>query len=87
MEWIMKEPLKVRLNEEAQAHAVVRELVGVDGVALEPGGGAWEVTVGDGTGDRLVVAVLDAVRRALTGQPNASALVLLDGREYQLQGE
>jgi hypothetical protein len=83
----MKEPLRVRLNEEEQAHAVVRELAGVDGVALEPGGGAWEITVGDGTGDRLVVAVLDAVRRALTGQPAASALVLLDGREYRLQGE
>jgi hypothetical protein len=83
----MKEPLRVRLNEEGQAHALVRELAGVDGVAVEQGGGAWEVTVGDGSGDRLVVAVLDAVRRALTGQPASSALVLLDGREYQLQGE
>jgi hypothetical protein len=83
----VKEPLKVRLNEEAQAHAVVRELAGIDDVAIRRGGGAWEVTVGDGTGDRLVVAVLDAVRRALTGQPASSARVVLDGREYRLQGE
>jgi outer membrane lipoprotein SlyB len=75
------------LSEEAQAHALVRELAGINGVAVGGVAGAWEVTVGDGTGDRLVVAVLDAVRRALTGQPTASALVLLDGREYQLQGE
>jgi outer membrane lipoprotein SlyB len=87
MDGVMREPLKVRLNEEAQAHAVVRELAGIDGVAVEPGSGAWEVTVGDGNGDRLVVAVLDAVRRALAGQPTESALVFLDGREYQLQGE
>jgi hypothetical protein len=33
------------------------------------------------------VQVLDAVRRALAGQPAASATILLDGREYQLQGE
>jgi hypothetical protein len=75
------------LDEEENAHAVVRELAGFDFVEVQLGGGAWEVTVGDGTGDRLVVAVLDAVRRALTGQPTASALVFLDGREYQLQGE
>jgi hypothetical protein len=37
--------------------------------------------------DRVVVQVLDAVRRALTGQPTACATVLLDGREYELQGE
>jgi hypothetical protein len=87
MDGVMREPLKVRLNEEAQAHAVVRELAGIDGVAVEPGSGAWEVTVGDRNGDRLVVAVLDAVRRALAGQPTESALVFLDGHEYQLQGE
>ena len=83
----MKEPLKVRLAQEEHAQAVVRELAGIDGVALQGAGGAWEVTVGNGTGDRLVVAVLVAIRRALTGQPTASALVFLDGREYQLQGE
>lgn len=83
----MKEPLKVRLNEEENANAVVRELAGFDGVEVQHGAGAWEVTVGNGTGDRLVVAVLDAVRRALTGHPTASALVFLDGREYRLQGE
>lgn len=83
----MREPLKVRLIEEEQAHALARELDGVDGVEVHRDGQAWEVTVGNGNGNRLVVTVLDAVRRALTGQPTVSALVLLDGREYQLHGE
>jgi hypothetical protein len=83
----MKEPLRIRLVEEEQAQRLVRELAGFHGVEVERGREDWQVTVGDGTGDRLVVAVLDAVRRALTGQPTASALVFLDGREYQLQGE
>jgi hypothetical protein len=82
----MKEPLRVRLIEEEQAQALVRELEGFDRVDVEHGHGTWEVTVGDATGD-LFVAVLDAVRRALTGQPAAAAVVLLDGREYQMQGE
>ena len=52
MDGVMREPLRVRLHDEAQAQAVVRELAGIDGVAMEPGSGAWEVTVGDRNGDR-----------------------------------
>jgi hypothetical protein len=37
--------------------------------------------------DAIVVQVLDAVRAALRGDPGASALVRLDGREYHMNGE
>jgi len=81
------EPLRVWLAEEEQALALARELAGIDGLELGREDGGWQVSVSDRGGDRLVVRVLDAVRRALAGQPEASATVLLDGREYQLEGE
>jgi 3'-phosphoadenosine 5'-phosphosulfate sulfotransferase len=83
----VREPLRVRLAEEEQAFALTRELAGVDGLEVAREDGGWQVTIADGGGDRVVLQVLDAVRRALTGQPTAYAMVLLDGREYQLQGE
>jgi hypothetical protein len=83
----VREPLRVRLAEEEQALALARELTGIDGLEVEPEDGGWQVSVSDRGSDRVVVQVLDAVRRALAGQPSASARVLLDGREYQLQGE
>jgi hypothetical protein len=83
----VREPLRVRLAEEEQALALTRELAGIDGLEFGREDGGWQVSIADGGGDRVVVQVLDAVRRALTGQPTASATVLLDGREYQLQGE
>ena len=83
----MREPLRVRLGDEQHAVAVARELLGVGGLEVGRENGGWEVSIADGGGDRLVVQVLDAVRRALAGQPAASATILLDGREYQLQGE
>jgi hypothetical protein len=83
----VSEPLRVRLVEEKQALALVRELAGIDGVEVHRDRGDWEVTLCNGNGEQHVVTVLDAVRRALTGQPTASARVMLDGREYQLQGE
>jgi 3'-phosphoadenosine 5'-phosphosulfate sulfotransferase len=83
----VREPLRVRLAEEEQALALARELAGIDGLELGREDGGWQVSVSDRGGDRLVVRVLDAVRRALAGQPEASATVLLDGREYRLEGE
>jgi len=82
----VREPLQVRLAEEEQALALTRELAGIGGLEVGRENGGWQVSIGDG-GDRMVVHVLDAVRRALAGQPTASATILLDGREYQLQGE
>jgi 3'-phosphoadenosine 5'-phosphosulfate sulfotransferase len=83
----VREPLRVRLAEREQALALTRELAGIDGLEVGSEDGGWQVSIADGGGDRMVVQVLDAVRRALTGQPTASATILLGGREYQLQGE
>jgi hypothetical protein len=83
----VREPLRVQLAEEEQAHALARELTGIDGLEVGRYDGGWQVSVSELGGDRVVVQVLDAVRRALAGQPDASARVLLDGREYRLQGE
>jgi len=83
----VREPLRVRLREKEQALALAHELAGIDGLECGREDGGWQVSISDRGGDRLVVQVLDAVRRALAGQPDASATVLLDGREYQLHGE
>jgi hypothetical protein len=83
----MTEPLRVRLSEERQAEAVARELRGVVRFDLEHREGRWEVTVRGVLGDKLVVRVLNAVRRGLDGKSAAPAFVLLNGREYELDGE
>ena len=83
----MTEPLRVRLNEERHAEALARELGGFARFAEQSGEGDWEVTVAGSLGERDIVRVLNAVRRALGGDSAASARVFLNGREYQLQGE
>ncbi len=79
--------VRVRLADEHQALALARELTGIESLEVGRENGGWHVSISDVRSDRLIVQVLDAVRRALAGQPNASATVLLDGREYQMQGE
>jgi hypothetical protein len=37
--------------------------------------------------DRAILAVLEAIRDTLAGESASSASVLLDGREYHMQGE
>ena len=82
------DPLRITVDEERQAVALAQELIGFSDVDLRHEGDRWVVALRAGhTGDRLVVRVLDAVRRSLAGDPTASALVTLDGREYQMQGE
>lgn len=82
-----RDPLRIRLSEERHARALERELGEVTRFDLRRRAGAWEVTVNGDIGDRLVVRVLNAVSSALAGDSTATALVLLNGREYQLQGE
>jgi hypothetical protein len=79
--------LRVRLNEERHAAALARELSDLGGVDLQRLDGHWDVTVGDIVGDGLIVRVLNAVSSALNGEPTATALVFLDGREYQIQAQ
>jgi len=73
------------VNEERHAVALARELIGVSDVDLQRELDKWVVVLRARQSDDLVGRVLDAVRRSLAGEPTASALVSLDGREYHLQ--
>lgn len=84
--WPVHEPLRVRLAEARHAAALAQSLTGLDGLDIHCEAGNC-VSVDGVHGDRAVVAVLDAIRAALAGEPSASAHVLLDGREYHMQGE
>jgi hypothetical protein len=82
----LREPVRIVVNDERQAGAVTRELVGLVGLDVHPAEGRWEVTLNCIKTDRLVIRVLDAVRSSLARDPSASALVVLEGREYHIQG-
>ena len=80
-------PLRVRLSEERHATALAQELRDLEGFALQRVNGHWDATVAGVLGDKIIVRVLNAVRTALDGEPSASALVFLDGREYEVQAQ
>jgi len=83
----MTEPLRVRVTDERQAEALARELRDLVGFDLQQRDGTWEVTIDGAPGDKLVVRFLNAVRSALDGDSTATAVVLLNGREYQLDAK
>lgn len=83
----MREPLVVRVEDETRAIALAHELIGLTRLDLRRRDGGWELAVDGADTDRLVVRVLDAVRQVLAGEPTATALVQMDGREYQMNGE
>jgi anti-anti-sigma factor len=78
--------LRITVDEERHAVALAQELIGFSALDLHPERDGWVVSLRAGDTDNLVVRVIDAVRRSLAGEPTASALVTLDGREYHLQG-
>ena len=78
--------LRVRLSDERHAVALAQALNDLAGLELEQLDGHCDVTVGGVLGDRLIVRVLNAVRASLGGEPVATALVFLDGREYRVEG-
>jgi len=79
-----REPQRIIVDDECQARAVARALVGLVGLDVHPAEGRWEVTLDCIMTDRLVIRVFDAVRSGLLNHPSASALVVLDGREYHI---
>jgi len=83
----VREPVRIRVDDERHAVALTQELFGIAGLEVQQDRDAWEVRLANVDGDRVVVQVLDAVRRALAGDPEATALVKLDGREYRMRGE
>jgi anti-sigma B factor antagonist len=79
--------VRITVDNERHGVALAQELSGVSDVVLEPERGKWVVSLKAGHGQtHLVVRVLDAVRRTLVGESTASALVTVDGHEYQMQG-
>jgi hypothetical protein len=85
--WEIGTPLVVTLASEHHAAVVAGELGALGAVDLKRDGASWHVSVRRVPSDAIVVQVLDAVRAALRGDPGASALVRLDGREYHMNGE
>jgi anti-sigma B factor antagonist len=80
------DPFQITVDEERQAVALAQELIGISDVDLQPERDRWVVSLRARQNGNLVGRVLDAVRRSLAGDPTASALVTLDGRQYHLQG-
>jgi hypothetical protein len=81
------EPFRITVDQEHQAVALAQELIGVSDVDIRPESDRWVVSISGRKTESLVVRALDAVRLALAGEPTASALVRLDGRDYRMQGE
>ena len=81
------EPFRIRLADERHAHELAHELAAIDGISVEQNGDPREVLIGGAITDRVVTGVLDGLRRALAGEPTATAWVFLDGREYQFESE
>jgi hypothetical protein len=82
-----REPLLVRFDEERRATALMGALDGTAGAEVRQNGETWEVLLACAKTDSMVAGVLDAVRRILAGDAGASAQILLDGREYIMEGE
>jgi anti-sigma B factor antagonist len=80
------DPFRITVDEERQAVALAQELTGFSDVDLQRDRDRWVVSLRARHSANVVVRVLDAVRRSLAGDPTASALVTLDGREYHLPG-
>jgi hypothetical protein len=80
------QPLRVTLDQQRLADALVRALSG-NNVSLHAENGSWIVSIDGATTDQLVVHALNAIRDTLARRPSASALVELDGREYVMRSE
>jgi hypothetical protein len=81
-----REMLRIRVAQEARASDLADELAEYARVEVRPRGAEWEVGLAGAKTDRLVSFALEAVQRALDGDPCSTAQVLLDGREYRMHG-
>jgi hypothetical protein len=83
----MAEPLRIRFDEERHAMALADELAGLAPVEVSRNSRTWELSVDGLQTSCLVVSTLEAIRRTLSGEPSATAEVVLDGDTYQMRGE
>ncbi|MGZ4391490.1 MAG: hypothetical protein ACXVRK_05125 [Gaiellaceae bacterium] len=82
-----REPFLIRFDEERYAEALVGALEGIAPAEVHPRAGRWEVHLDCSKTDGMVVRVLDAIRSTLADDAGARAHILLDGRNYVMQGE
>jgi hypothetical protein len=83
----VREPLRVRVADEQHAASLARTLHERAGLTVQGDIGGCEIAVDGADIDRALLAVLDAIRDTLAGEPASFASVLFDGREYHMQGE
>jgi hypothetical protein len=83
----MAESLRVRFREERHALALADELAGLAFEVSRRHSHAWEVSIDDLQTKGFLVNTLEAVRRTLSGQPSATAEVVVNGDTYQMRGE
>lgn len=82
----MRAPMRVQFTHQRHAASLAHTLDGLDGLAVHRHTASCEIEVDGVNSDRVIVAVLDAIRDTLADEPASSASVLLDGREYRMQG-
>ena len=83
----MAEPLRIRVGEERHAVALAHELARLGPIEVSRNSDAWEISIDGVQTSDLVVSTLEAIRRTLSGQPSATAEVVLDGDTHQMRGE
>ena len=84
----MAGPLRVRFREERHALALADELASLAPLEVSRRHShAWEVSIDDLQTKESLVKTLEAVRRTLSGQPSATAEVVVNGDTYQMRGE
>ena len=83
----MAELLRVRFVEERHVVALADELAGLAPIEVSGNSDAWELSIDGLQTSTLVVSTLEAIRRTLSGQPTATAEVVLDGDTYHMCGE
>ena len=83
----MGELLRVRFHEERHAVALAGELAGLAPIEVSRNSHAWEVSIDDLRSKGFLVSTLEAVSRTLSGQPSATAEVVVNGDSYQMRGE
>ena len=83
----MAASLRIRLNEERHAVALADELAGLSPIEVSRNGHSWELTIDDLQTKAFLVSTLEAIRHTLSGQPSATAEVVVNGDTYQMLGE
>ena len=82
----MTAPLRIRFREERHAVALADKLAGL-APEVSRNGHSWEISIDDLQTKDFLVSTLEAVRHTLSGQPSASAEVVVNGDTYQMLGE